>query len=83
MKKGKDNKNNPVQPNSSRIYKTGRTLKEVIPPSVVKNIRENIHLKNSDLSQKKEYIPYSIPFKIPPDWPHEDESKVFLFKSEF
>ena len=76
MKKGKDNKNVPVQPNSSRVYKLGRTLKEVIPPSIIKNIRENINLKNSDLSHKKEYIPYAIPSKLPPEWPNEEEIKV-------
>jgi hypothetical protein len=75
MKKGKEVKVTPVS-NSSRIHKQGRPIREVIPSSVNKNIRENQQLKSSGIPHKREYWPYADPSTLPPIWPGEDEIKV-------
>jgi hypothetical protein len=79
MKKNKD-----VKPTttltSSIIRKSGRTIKDVVPPSVTKNIRDNIPFKAVDTNiNKRTFEPYAIPSKLPQDWPSEEEIKVNLY----
>jgi hypothetical protein len=80
MKKGKDIKTS-VTSNTSRINKQGRPIREVIPPTVNKNIRENQSLKQNGSGSKREFWPYANPSQIPTVWPGEDEIKVNNFKN--
>jgi hypothetical protein len=77
MKKTKDAKQTIPTNNSSIIKKAGRSIKEVIPPSVTKNIRDNNAFKAVDTNlNKRTFEPYATPSKLPQDWPSEEEVKV-------
>jgi hypothetical protein len=75
MKKVKDIKTS-ITSNNSRIHKQARPIREVIPPTVNKNIRENQPLKQNGSGHKREYWPYANPSQLAPAWPGEDEIKV-------
>jgi hypothetical protein len=73
MKKTKDNKLN----TNNIQKKIGRQLKEIIPPTITKNIRDNIPIKPVDTTNNfRDYSPYVTPNSIFPEWPNDEELKV-------
>ena len=77
MKKNNKDAKQVTTTTSSIIKKTGRTLKDVIPPTVTKNIRDNVGFKPVDTGvNKRIYEPYATPAKLPQEWPSDEEVKV-------
>jgi hypothetical protein len=77
MKKTNKDVKQTITNNSSIIKKTGRGIKEVVPPTVTKNIRDIFVIKPAEMNiNKRNYEPYATPSNLPQDWPSEDEVKV-------
>lgn len=88
MKKGKENNNqtnqkDKVDPNKKQAA-TNKNPRDLLPPNSqhTKNIRETFPVKQMDVSSEenkeiKEILIFSKPFEILPEWPNEEELRVF------
>lgn len=92
MKKGKEinNKPNPkekIEPNK-KAAGSNKNPKDLLPANSQhnKNIRETFPIRQTDITHAetneiKEFLIFSKPFEILPEWPNEEELKVFLINS--
>ena len=72
--------NNPTKPNLTPIIKIGKPLKEIIP-SIYNNYRimNTLHnYENFVVKKLRDYTPPYEPYQIFPEWPLEDEIKVYF-----
>ncbi len=60
----------------TKVKKTGKAIKEFLPPSIKNPHREGTPLKPAE-NFHREFHPFYEAHALPEDWPDEEEVKVY------